>query len=181
MKNVSELAVGLAYSAVLFYNKEIAHEVEILETRMDEMRYELEHWVLESAKQVDDVDRLRGLLHLAISSEIISDAADEIADIVRRDIELHPIFMLAIRESDEIITNIEVREGADIINKTLVELQLETETSMFIMAIRRENKWIYHPSGRTIIKKGDSLIARGTRDGEGRLIELCSSKPSQVL
>ncbi len=176
MKNVSELAVGLAYSAVLFYSKEIAHEVEILEAKMDEMRYELEHWVLKSAKQVDDVDRLRGLLHLAISSEIISDAADEIVGVVKRNIELHPIFMLAIRESDEIIANIEVREGASIISKTLGELQLETETGMFIMAIRRENKWIYRPSGKTIIKKGDSLIARGTRDGEGRLIELCSTK-----
>lgn len=178
MKNVSELAVGLAYSAVLFYNKEIAHEVEILEAKIDELRYELEHWVLKSAKQVDDADCLRGLLHLAISSEIISDAAEEIADVVRRDIELHPIFMLAIRESDEIITSIEVREGAEIVSRTLGELQLKTETGMFVMAIRRENKWIYHPSGKTTIKKGDSLIARGTREGEGRLIGLCSSKSS---
>ena len=184
MKNVSELAVGLAYSAVLFYNEETAHEVEILEAKMDEMKYGLEHWVLESAKHVDDVDHLRGLLHLAISSEVISDAADEIADVVLRDIELHPVFMLAVRESDEVITRVTVEEHAEIIGKTLGDLRLETETGMFVMAIRRADRWTYSPNGKTVIKRGDTLIARGTRDGEELLIEMCSSpesEPSQAI
>jgi len=178
MKNLSELAVGLAYSALLFYSEEIAHEVEILEAQMDEMKYELEHWVLETSKHVDDVNSLRGLLHLAASSEVISDAADEIADVVLRDIELHPVFMLAVRESDEIITKVEVMEGAKVDGKTLKALQLETETGMFVLAIRRADKWTYHPGGETIIKAGDLVIARGPRNGEKRLTELCSSKSS---
>ncbi len=175
MKNVSELAVGLAYSAVLFYNKEIAHEVEILEAKMDEMKYGLEHWVLVSAKHVTDIDHLRGLLHLAISSEVISDAADEIADVVLRDIELHPVFMLAVRESDEVITKVTVSEQAEIIGKTLGALRLETETGMFVMAIRRADRWLYSPKDKTVIEIGDTLIARGTRDGEELLIGMCSS------
>ncbi|MDI6888832.1 MAG: TrkA C-terminal domain-containing protein [Methanocellales archaeon] len=178
MKNLSELAIGLAYSALLFYSEEIAHEVEILEAQMDEMKYELEHWVLEASKHVDDVNSLRGLLHLATSSEVISDAADEISDVVLRDIELHPVFMLAIRESGEIITKIEVVEGAKVDGKTLKALQLETETGMFVLAIRRADKWVYRPSGKTTIKAGDLIIARGPRGGEKRLAELCSSKSS---
>lgn len=178
MKNLSELAVGLAYSALLFYSEEIAHEVEILEVQMDEMKYELEHWVLEASKHVDDVNSLRGLLHLAASSEIISDAADEVADVVLRDIELHPVFMLAIKESDEVIAKIEVVEGAKVDGKTLKALQLETETGTFVLAIRRADKWIYHPGGKIVIKAGDLVIARGPRSGEKRLAELCSSKSS---
>ncbi|MDD2666108.1 MAG: TrkA C-terminal domain-containing protein [Methanocellales archaeon] len=179
MKNVSELAVGLAYSAVLFYNEEIAHEVEILEAKMDEMKYGLEHWVLVSAKHVTEVDHLRGLLHLAISSEVISDAADEIADVVLRDIELHPVFMLAVRESDEVITRVTVSEQAEIIGKTLGDLRLETETGMFVMAIRRADRWLYSPKGKTIIERGDTLIARGTRGGEELLMGMCSGPESE--
>lgn len=173
MKNLSELAVGLAYSAVLFYSKEIANEVKLLEATMDNMKSSLEHWTLEAAKHVENVDQLRGLLHLAISSEVISDAAYEIADVVLRDIELHPVFMLAIRESDEVITRVDVQPGSEIANKTLGELGLETHTGMFVMAVRREDKPIYHPDSKTEIRAGDSLIAKGTRSGEEIFMNMC--------
>lgn len=172
MKNKSELSVGLAYSAVLFYNKEIADEVRILEEEMDQMKYELQHWVLESARYVDDVDQLRGLLHLANASEYISDAAYEIADIVLREIELHPIFMMAVRESDEVVSMINVFDCSPIVNKTLGELELSTETGMYIMAVKRGSRWIYRPSARTRIAGDDVLIARGSHEGEAQLLEM---------
>ncbi|MCG7853666.1 MAG: potassium channel protein, partial [Methanosarcinaceae archaeon] len=100
MKNMAELSVGLAYSAVLFDNEDIAHEVSALESQMDSMKYELQHWVLETAKHIPDVNQVRGLLHLAHASESISDAAYGIADTVLRDIELHPIITIAVRGSD---------------------------------------------------------------------------------
>jgi uncharacterized protein with PhoU and TrkA domain len=181
MKNKSELSVGLAYSAVLFYNKDLANEVEILEEEMDQMKYELQHWVLESARHVEDVDSLRGLLHLANASEFISDAAYEIADIVLRDIELHPIFMMAVRESDEVMTRINVADCSPIINMTLGELKLETETGMHVMAIKRGSRWIYRPGSKTKIKSDDILIARGSHDGETQLFEMtaCHVEPGE--
>jgi uncharacterized protein with PhoU and TrkA domain len=172
MKNKSELSVGLAYSAVLFYNKDIAEEVRILEEEMDLMKYELQHWVLESARHVEDVDNLRGLLHLANATESISDAAYEIADIVLRDIELHPIFMMAVRESDEVIARINVAEGSPIVNRTLGELQLETETGMFVMAIKRGSRWIYRPGAKTKIAGDDVMITRGSLEGEEQLLDM---------
>jgi uncharacterized protein with PhoU and TrkA domain len=181
MKNKSELSVGLAYSAVLFYNKDLADEVEILEEEMDQMKYELQHWVLESARHVEDVDILRGLLHLANASEFISDAAYEIADIVLRDIELHPIFMMAVRESDEVMTKINVDGCSPIVNMTLGELKLETETGMHVMAIKRGSRWIYRPGSRTKIKSDDILIARGSHDSETQLLEMtaCHVEPGE--
>jgi len=181
MKNKSELSVGLAYSAVLFYNKDLADEVEILEEEMDQMKYELQHWVLESARHVEDVDILRGLLHLANASEFVSDAAYEIADIVLRDIELHPIFMMAVRESDEVMTKINVDGCSPIVNMTLGELKLETETGMHVMAIKRGSRWIYRPGSRTKIKSDDILIARGSHEGETTLFEMtaCHIEPGE--
>src|SRR4028119_944110 len=44
MKNLSEVAVGLAYSALLYYDAGLAREVVAIENEMDEMRYRLEGW-----------------------------------------------------------------------------------------------------------------------------------------
>jgi uncharacterized protein with PhoU and TrkA domain len=166
MKNTSELSVGLAYSSVLFHNEEIAHEVELLENRMDGMKNELEELVLLSARYVEDVRKLRALLHLGISSEVISDAAYEIADVVLRDIQLHPVFMLTLRESDEVICLINVGEKSKMNGRTMGDLKIETETGMYILGIRRKRGWIYHPNAKTEIMGGDSLIAKGTKEGE---------------
>ncbi len=176
MKNISELVVGLSYSAVTFYNKEIAQEVKDLEETMDRMKEELEILVIEAARGVtkrSNFAEFRGLLHIAWSSEILSDAAYEIADVVLRAIPLHPVFLASIRESDEIIVKMEAKNEA-IFGQTLKELKIETRTGMFILAIRRKDgKWVYNPAGSTEIRNGDVLIMRGPREGEVKIREIC--------
>lgn len=174
MKNMGELSVGLAYSALLFDNEDIAHEVKALESEMDSMKHELQHWVLETAKHVPDVNILRGLLQLANSAEAISDAAYTIADTVLRDIDLHPIITIAVRESDEVITKLIVQDCSPIVEKTFGQLKLETETGVHVMAIKRGERWVYRPNKRTVVQSGDILIARGSRTGEEALFEMCA-------
>ena len=77
MKNVSEAAVGLAYSALLFYDQGLAAEVTQLEDRLDEMREQLELWVLRAGAETIDPAPLRGLLHVGGASEEIGDAAQQ--------------------------------------------------------------------------------------------------------
>ncbi|MFZ2070932.1 MAG: TrkA C-terminal domain-containing protein [Halobacteriota archaeon] len=176
MKNISELVVGLAYSAVMFESKEIAAEVKDLEESMDRMKDELEILVIKAAGGItkrSTFDELRGLLHVAISSEMISDAAYEIADVVIRDIRLHPVFLESIKESDEVILKVEVRNRA-IFDKTVKDLGIETRTGMFILAIRRlDGRWVYNPAGDAMLKEGDLLIMRGPREGEDKIKEIC--------
>lgn len=179
MKNMSELSIGLAYFAILFDNEDIAYEVSALEEEMDSMKYDLQHWVLETAKHVQDVNQLRGILHLASASEAISDAAYGIADTVLRDIELHPVITLAVRDSEEVITRLKVEKCSPIVGKTFSELKLETETGLHVMAIKREERWVYAPKGHTMVQAGDLLIARGSRIGEGALLDMCECKLRQ--
>src|SRR5207237_911033 len=49
MKNISEVAVGLAYSALVFRDRGLATEVNHLEDRLDQMRERLETWSLRAA------------------------------------------------------------------------------------------------------------------------------------
>jgi uncharacterized protein with PhoU and TrkA domain len=176
MKNISELMVGLAYSAATFYSTEIAQEVRNLEESMDRMKEELEILVIEAARGVtkrSNFAEFRGLLHIAWSSEILSDAAYEIADVVLRQIPLHSVFLASIEESDEIILKMEVKNPA-IFDQMLKVLRIETRTGMFILAIRRhDGRWVYNPAGSAVIKSGDLLIMRGPREGEVMMREIC--------
>ena len=176
MKNQSELAVGLAYTALLFDNREVADEVLALDSRMDDMRYKLDLWILEAAKRISNVEYLRGLLYLSSFAENISNAASSIVDVIIRDIEIPPVFKRIVRESDEIITRVTVGGDSGLIGKTLKEASLETVTGMVVLAINSNGRWKYHPGKKDVIHQGDIIIAKGRRDGECRLHRLSGRK-----
>jgi len=100
MKNLSELAVDLAYGSVLFDNEALAEEVSNLEIEVDALQSRFEAWTLRAAQEADDPVSLRGLIHLGVATEEISDAALEITEGVMRDIGVHPVVEMAVQESD---------------------------------------------------------------------------------
>jgi uncharacterized protein with PhoU and TrkA domain len=175
MKNASEVAVGLAYSAILFHDKGLAAEVSSLEDSTDEMQHELEMWVLRSVREGADPNELRGLLHLAFAAERIADAAQEMTFLVEREEEPHPIIAEALAEADEIVTDCTVAEGSEAAGRSLRELSLRTETGMDVLAIQRGGRWIYRPRGSTTLLAGDRLLAVGPEDGATALEDLCAT------
>ncbi|MDE4907483.1 potassium channel protein [Methanogenium marinum] len=172
MKDVSEFAVGLAYTSLLFNNREVADEVVSLGTRMDDMRYNLDLWILEAAKRISNVEYLRGLLYMSSFADNITNAAGSIIDVILRDIEIPPVFKKIVRESDEIISRIEVHEGSELAGKSLKEASLTTVAGMVVLAVRHQNKWKYRPRKDEKLRSGDLIIAKGRRDGECRLYDL---------
>ncbi len=174
MKDLSELAVDLGYSSILYYNEDIAQEVVYLEERIDNMRFDLVHWVLRSCKHFGEINHLVALLDLAYCSEQIADSAREIAEIVLEGMEIHPIFLSAMKEADEVIALVEVRKGSKLHGRTLGDARVETNTGMHVVAIKRGKNWITKPSAGTKVFAGDILIAKGTRESERLLRELCS-------
>ena len=90
MKNISEAAVGLAYSALALQDVGIAAEVRHLAERLDEMKDHLQLWVLRAAKSDIDPSPLRGLLQLASAAEELGDQAAQMVWLLTDDYELHP-------------------------------------------------------------------------------------------
>jgi len=172
MKNLSEVAVGLAYSALLYNDAVLAREVVAIEDEMDEMRYRLERWVLLAAAHVEDPPRLRGMLHLAIAAEAISDGAQEMVWMVEKGEEIHPVLSAAVEESDEVVIKLTVAPGSPADGKTLGELQLETETGMFVLAVNRGGRWTYRPRDTYTLRAGNSLLVTGAPEGLEPLAEL---------
>ena len=145
MKNSAEVAVGLAYSSLLFKDRALAAEVATLEARSDTLHDELESWVLKAAPEARNPDELRGLLRLAYASESIFDAARDMTWLIEQGEELHPVIQLALEESEEVATETVVEQGSRAEGKSLKQLQLETETGMFVLAVQRGRRWIYRP------------------------------------
>jgi uncharacterized protein with PhoU and TrkA domain len=172
MKNLSEVAVGLAYSALLYYDAGLAREVVAIEDEMDEMRYRLERWVLLAACHVEDPSRLRGLMHLAVAAETIADCAMEMVWMVEEGEEVHPVLSAAVGESDEVVVKLTVSVGSPADGKSLEDLQLETETGMFALAVNRGGRWTYRPRDTYTLRGGDSLLATGAPEGLEPLAEL---------
>jgi uncharacterized protein with PhoU and TrkA domain len=162
MKDMSELAVDLAYGAVLFDSRPVAEEVSELEVEMDALKSRLEAWGLRAAAAVDDPVELRGLFHLAAATEVISDAA-------LRGIDAHPVVAAAVQESDEVIIRAEVGGDATLAGRSLGEQAVQTETGMRVIAVRRAAGWVVQPDAATTVAAGDVLIAKGTRAGADRL------------
>jgi uncharacterized protein with PhoU and TrkA domain len=172
MKNAGEVAVGLAYSAVLFGDKGLAAEVNAIEDSTDEMNHELERWVLRSVKEGADPDDLRGLLHLAFASERIADAAQEMTRIVEHEDEPHPVIIEALNEADELVVEEVVQPECEADGKTLVQLRLRTEIGMEVLGVQRAGRWTYRPRGAFALHGGDRLIAVGPEDGAEELAVL---------
>jgi uncharacterized protein with PhoU and TrkA domain len=173
LKDLSEAAVGLAYSSILFNNRALAAEVSALEARSDILQDELESWVLRAAPEARNPDELRGLLRLANASESMSDAARDMTWYVEQGEPLHPVVQLALEETEETSFETVIDAGTPADGRSLKDLRLETETGMFVLAVQRGARWIYRPRGPFIPRAGDRLIAVGPEEGAGELEALC--------
>ncbi|WP_297508686.1 TrkA C-terminal domain-containing protein [Thermococcus sp.] len=171
MKNTAELMVDLAYSAVLFREKEMAEEVLELEEYLDILNYNLMVRAVLSARNLKDAERITSILQMGRSIDDISNAAADLAKMVLEE-KLHPLVTEVILESEETIGKAVVSPDSELVGKSLEELDLPTNTGAWVIAIRRGKRWIFDPDEDTKIFPNDTLIARGTRTALERLKEI---------
>jgi uncharacterized protein with PhoU and TrkA domain len=173
MKNVSEAAVGLAYSALLLYDQGLAAQVTQLEDRLDEMREQLELWVLRAGAETVDPSPLRGLLHLGAAAEEIGDAAQQLVWLVEEEEEMHPVLAVALGEADDVVVQYPIAPGSALDGVTLSTSQVGDDTGFHLLAIRREGRYLYRPRGRVTLQAGDEVLASGPWEGRAELAQQC--------
>ncbi|MGZ7042956.1 MAG: potassium channel family protein [Methanobacterium sp.] len=176
MKNLSELMVDLSYSALLFNSKDAAEEVEKLENKINRLNYQIKRESLLAARTVEDAEKLTALLEVGEATETIADSAKDIADLVLEGMRPHPVFKMVIEESDEIIKRFAISEGSELAGKSLGELLLATRTGMTVIAIRRNESWIYGPDKNTVVAADDILMAKGNETGANLLEKLANNE-----
>lgn len=175
MKDLSELAVDLAYTSVLLDSTELAEEVHHLEVEVDALRSRFEAWVLQAAAEVDDPVRLRGLIHLGLATETISDAAIEISEGILRDIDVHPVTQAAVQESDELMVRIRIDGGSQLEGSSISDGVLDELPAISVLAVRRPDEgWLLMADSSTTLRADDVVIGKGTQSNVEALNELAA-------
>ena len=175
LKESSELAIDLAYTALLLNSPELAKEVVGLEEYVDELHVEFQMAIMTGKLGSVEVDDMLALLRVGFLSEEIADAAYEIASFILKGLRAHPVVKMAIEESDERVAVVQVAEDSPLVGKKLSEVRLPEETGMWVVAMRRNGR-LFRPRGSTVIRPGDILIAVGYAEGEKDLAELARGK-----
>lgn len=179
MKNISELIVDLAYSSILFDSEAIADEVSELEDTMDELNYQLTIRALLASRTRDDAEQISEILNVASAINNISDHAQNISEIVSRDLDIHSVISESLKHTDEKIFRIQLDDLSQLIGMSLKETQLASRIGVTIIAVRKGNRWIYNPRKQYVFQKGDLLIARGTEEGNLILKEIAKGRRSK--
>lgn len=180
LKDTSELMIDLAYSALMLNSKELAEEVQRLEEYVDELHTRFELLALTSDFKKEEASGFLGLIRIGVATEKIADAAAEMAEVVLRGIEPHPVLKLAIKEAEETVAQACVTSDSILVNKSLKEARVHEETGMWILVIKRGGKPL-RPKGDSRIEVGDVLIASGYARGVDALRRLASPEETCTI
>ncbi len=179
MKNISELMIDLAYSAILFNDSELMEEVLELEERIDSHSYLLLMNAALAVRDKDDAEQMVGIMKVASATDKISDAAGDIATTLRRGAD--PRLMVnAFVKAEERLTRVKVSEDSPIIKKTLDALSAVNHIGVDVIVLRRGKKLIINPHGKFRLKSGDVVIARGSDVGIEKFRDLATGRLQKV-
>ena len=160
--DISETMIELALAALFFNNEEVAEDVLEMEELMDGLNIALEKDLLDLAQLVESPRDLTGIMRIVFSCELIADAAAHIAENILKGFEPHTILQQAIRETSEVVVRETLSEDSYYKDKTYNELQDKRYKRGFhIIALKRDDKWIYSFRPDFVLEAGDLLIGLG--------------------
>jgi len=162
LKEISELMVDLAYSAMITGSGEIVDEIFEMENYVDEMAEELRDRVLRSGEM--SVEEKVAMIGLADAYEEIADAAVNIVYGLEKGLEPHPIISDVIDETLERYTTIRV--AGRLAGRRLSDLGL-SQKGIIVLAVRRGREWIITPPYSAVrLRPGDMLIVKYHSEAE---------------
>ncbi|MFW9831449.1 MAG: potassium channel family protein [Candidatus Thorarchaeota archaeon] len=179
MKDTTELLINLAYTALLTNNKDIAEDIFELEEKFDQFHTDFELDVLRMELEDGEEKRRLGLIRLGVVSENLADAAAQMAEIVLRGVDVHPLMRLALKDADERVSRQVVEPTSILANKTLAQLRLEDRGTR-IFAVKRNDHWTYDPGGRFKLAPGDIIYAGGYKEAVEKLEEVAQGKIQEL-
>ncbi len=175
-KDVSDSIIDLAYASILYEDKEMAKQVRKLENRMDELMYQIRVLVAMSARSYEDAEMMTGILQIASAAESISNAAGDLANLVLREIDIHPVIKDTLKYAEEKISRLVVGADSDLIGERLRDLKLPSQLAIWVLAIKRDDSWKIMPDSDETIEEGDTIFVRGPQDGVDKLSFMADSE-----
>jgi len=171
MKDTAELLIDLSYSAVLHRSEELATEVLRLEERMDVLELRARMSLLMAARKPADAEQLAPVLGIVGAADGISDAAGDIAKIVLEDMGLPEAMRAALPEAAGTLVRGVVDPNSPYTGRTLKDIDLESETGVRAIALRRGTDWLLNPGPNTRVEADDVALLRGPDSSIGDVYE----------
>ncbi|MFX1316398.1 MAG: potassium channel family protein [Promethearchaeota archaeon] len=163
--DISETMIELALASLFFNSYEVAEDVIEMEELMDGLNISFEKDLLDFAHILESTRSLTGIMRIIFSCEQIADAAAHIAENILKGFEPHNILQKAIQETLEIVVRETLSYDSFFKGKTYKELQNKRYKRGFhIIALKREDKWIYSFKPEFIFNQGDLLIGLGPKE-----------------
>lgn len=176
MKDISDLIVDLAYSALIFDSKEMAEEVRGLEIKMDKLNYQIRLTAMIASRSLQHAESLTGILQIAEAAQHISDAAGDVVDLISEEIDTRPFLPFVLRNADEKFNAVRVFPESEIVGRTIADSNIETSTGTHIIAIKRRSGWVFDPEPTSTMRGNDIAIIRGTADGYSKFLKIARGK-----
>ncbi|ELZ25851.1 potassium channel family protein [Natrinema limicola] len=171
MKDTAELLIDLSYSAVLHRSEQLATEVLRLEERMDVLELRARMSLLMAARKPADAEQLAPVLGIVGAADGISDAAGDIAKIVLEDMGLPEAMRAALPEAAGTLVRGVVDPNSPYTGRTLKDIDLESETGVRVIALRRGTDWLLNPGPNTRVEADDVALLRGPDSSIGDVYE----------
>jgi len=165
IKDLSELMVDLAYSAVLFDDLDLAEEVVDLEDEVDRLMSLLIMNAALAIRDKEDAEAIYPIIKTASAIDRISNEAARIARVVIRKIGVDPLISEALSYADERLVRTSISSDSILQQKKLGELGLETNIGVIIRAIRRNGELYLDIDDDFMLGVNDVIVAKGTDTG----------------
>ncbi len=163
--DISETMIELALAALFFKSYDLAEDVLEMEALMDGLNIIFEKDLLNITQLLDNPKILTGIMRIIFSCELIADAAAHLAENILEGFEPHVILQKAIKETLEIVVRETISVDSYFKEKTYRQLQNQQYKRGFhIIALKREDKWIYSFKSDFVFEVGDLLIGLGPKE-----------------
>ncbi|MCQ2070526.1 MAG: potassium channel protein [archaeon] len=181
LKDTSETMLDLAYSSLLYDSAEIAEEVLALADKMRDLSDRIMDEIVQVGRaSPDEVAKAVVTTRLMGNVLEISEAARSIADVVVRGLAEHPVLAMSIRDSDTTMCLAKIAGNSILADKSLGELTLSTNTGMFVIAIKRDDDYIFGPGPEDVLRVDDILIARGPEESVSNFKDLADGSEREL-
>lgn len=163
--DISETMIELALASLFLKSYEVAEDVLEMEALMDGLNINFEKDLLNLTQLLENPKILTGIMRIIFSCELIADAAAHLAENILKGFEPHIILQKAIEETPEIVVRETISNESYFKEKTYKQLQnKQYKRGFHIIALKRENKWIYSFKSDFIFEEGDLLIGLGPKE-----------------
>jgi uncharacterized protein with PhoU and TrkA domain len=180
IQNITGFMVDLAYSSILFHDRDIAEEVLEFEERVRTLTTLLVMNTAIVVRDGEDAEASVGIMRVASAANKIADTAGEIARIVLSGLGIDRSIIEAFNNVDERLVRTKILSKSILARKTLSELQLATNIGVDILTIRRGKKLIVDPHGDARLEEDDLLIGRGSDVGTAELDKLAKGELKKI-